>query len=446
MNPCPANEHLASLRDGRLSEIEALSLEHHVRACENCRRKLERLSRVDSGQLTAGASKGSAIPMPSDDTTAADNMRSGASPQGRPGSSDRTQSVRIEPDGVEVRQAVAKAGGKPLSPPDAPPVSERTTAGWPIPDYEPVVRCGEGAFGSVWVVRDRVGVYRALKMIDLRRLRQTKVDSYEINALQAYCRKVSRHPFLITIFHVGQVDDTLYYTMELADHQAGPIDPAKGVPEGYRPLNLRGILQNKKLNPDTSMDIVCRLLRGLARLHELDLVHRDVKPSNIVFVNGQPKLADIGVLTSVSEALKGVGTPRYMPPDRRMDKTGDTYAAGKILHELLAGPDPDRFPELPDDARWGSMRWDLDLVSPVIVKACAAVADQRFPSASAMLEDLEACARLSQASLFDEVRLREPPPAHHPMSIWVKVAFAFISRIPWIVGLVLVIYLLSKYG
>lgn len=446
MNPCPSNERLASLRDGTLAEAEALSLEHHVRACEECRQKLDRLRRGKTAPSVVGSRKGGSALMASDDTTAADTKRHVAAPRGGAGPSENTQSFRIEPDDVHPPLAAANSGLKPKDQPKGSSASGGDIAGWSIPDYEPMIPCGEGAFGSVWVVRDRVGVYRALKMIDLRRLRQTKVDSYEINALQAYCRKVSRHPFLITIFHVGQVDDTLYYTMELADHQSGPVDPVKGVPEGYRPLNLRGILQTKKLNPDTSMDIVCRLLRGLARLHELDLVHRDVKPSNIIFVNGQPKLADIGVLTSVSDALKGVGTPRYMPPDRRMDKTGDTYAAGKILHELLAGPTPERFPELPDDARWGSMRWDLDLVSQVIVKACAASADERFPSASAMLEELEACARLSHASLFDEVRLREPPPEHHPMGIWVKVAFAFISRIPWIAGLILVIYLLNKYG
>lgn len=314
---------------------------------------------------------------------------------------------------------------------------------WMIPDYERVALCGEGSYGSVWAVRDRVGVHRALKLIDVERMKAAKLSCGERSALEVYCRKLSRHPYLITVYHVGVVGPYLYYTMDLADDLTTRTTVRDTIPAGYRPWTLDKIIKAGRINVDVAMEIARRLLRGLAKLHSLDLVHRDIKPSNIVFVNRNPKLADIGILTDETGTGRIVGTPRYMPPDKVMDKTADTYALGKVLHEMIAGRKPDAFPELPDDSLWGSMRWDLQRISDVIVRACAHDAADRYADASAMIKDLEASTRLPYDSLFEEIGRAEqtaPSANTHPA---IELGFAFVRTIPWILGFIAVMYLIA---
>ena len=66
-----------------------------------------------------------------------------------------------------------------------------------------------------------------------------------------------------------------------------------------------------------------------------------------IFVEHQPKLADIGMITANTASPSHVGTPDYMPPDGQMDLTADTYAIGGVLHKLMVGPRHSRFPRLP---------------------------------------------------------------------------------------------------
>jgi serine/threonine protein kinase len=138
---------------------------------------------------------------------------------------------------------------------------------------------------------------------------------------------------------------------------------------------------------DIAVEIARRLLRGLAKLHESDLIHRDIKPSNIIFVNRYPKLADIGILTEQEGCGKPIGTPKYMPPDRATDKTADIYAIGTVLREMIEGGKTGPAGSVAYD----SAKWDPDRVRSVIARACAGRAVDRYPTASAMLEDLEAC-------------------------------------------------------
>lgn len=324
--------------------------------------------------------------------------------------------------------------------------TDRAASAWTVPDYDRIALCGEGSYGAVWVVRDRVGVFRALKMIDLQRLEQDDIRCHERPALEAYCRKVARHPNLITIFHVGEIESGLYYTMELADDQTLRAPVPDEFPENYKPLTLDTFISAGHLSVDAGIELGLRMLRGLARLHALGLIHRDVKPSNIVFVNRQPKLADIGVLTGEGEKRRIIGTPKYMPPDRIMNKTADTFAVARVLHEMIMGKGHGSFPELPADDRWLGAKWHWERVAKLVRKAASANAAERYPDAMTMLHDLEDCALGESTSLFDEL-VEKPPAPQAPVTskVLIPLAFALVYRIPWIVGLILVIYLMETF-
>jgi serine/threonine protein kinase len=290
-----------------------------------------------------------------------------------------------------------------------------------------------------------VGVYRALKTIDLQRVSSENVSCRELTALTAYCRPVGRHPNLIEVFHVGVQDNLLYYTMELADNDVSRKPVYADFPEVYRPLTLQQVIRQGPVRVDTAMEVALRLLRGLARLHDVDLAHRDIKPANIVFVRGQPKLADIGMVTATGPTASHIGTPAYMPPDRQMDPTADTYAIGKILYELLTGRRPEAIEPLPDEILYASGQWDIRRVGDVLLAACAPDAEQRYGHAQRLLEELESARELPADALFADLQAAEAAGAEHRRSSLTPIIVATINALPWILGLLLVFLLVRRF-
>ena len=404
---CPTKTQLARYERGLLEESHGATVDRHVAKCSACGSVLARLREQDQERSFFRTALGGTL------------MTSAASTS--------------DTDLADGQRAPADNATRTSDPTQNPPADGSS---WVIPDYERVALCGEGSYGSVWAVRDRVGVYRALKLVDLDRLQRAGITCYERSALETYCRKVPRHPYLITVYHVGVAGRWLYYTMELADDQEQPGAVADPFPENYRPLTLATIIKGGRLKLDVSIEIARRLLRGLARLHELDLLHRDVKPSNIIFVNRQPKLADIGILTVDQQSTKVVGTPKYMPPDRTIDKTADVYAMGVLLREMIESAPAQRVDDVAEATRWDSTRLD-----EVMATACAPRSEDRFQNAGEMLEALEASR--FEGTLFEEL---DAPPrqAASKRHIAIQLAFAFIDRIPWIVFLIIALYILSK--
>jgi len=430
VNNCPSRSKLLSYEQGELADADSAPIEKHIGECAECAAILGEIRHTDpdTQMLRLVFQKGN-----TDLSIAAsgtDVLRGAIAVAGR--------------NGAEAGEsAVAERAEEPPAPESKEPSATRPAAKgavWNIPDYERVALCGEGSYGSVWAVRDRVGVYRALKAIDLDRLERAKIKCHELSALETYCKKVTRHPYLITVYHVGVAGRCLYYTMELADdqHRRGVVgDP---FPADYRPLTLATLIRGGRLRVEIAVEIARRLLGGLAKLHELNLIHRDIKPSNIIFVNRYPKLADIGILTSEEGWGKPIGTPNYMPPDRAKDKTSDIYAIGTVLREMIEGGKKGSG----DPSAYESAKWDPDRIRALIARACAERAADRYPTASAMLEDLEACHYLTEGSLFDELNeVLSPSPPAGP-NVAVQLAFALIYRIPWIAGLILLLYVLSK--
>jgi len=383
---------LRALEAGGLADAQADALLAHVEACVLCRELLSRLQHAD---LDARILR---------------------------------RAVRDAPVGATV------GAGTTVS-----------KAEWDIPDYTCVHLCGEGAFGTVWAVRDRVGVFRALKVIDLRRLSEADVTCRELAALEIYCRQVEPHPNLVRVYHVGIHGERLYYTMDLADDDVTRRPVREALPAKYRALTLRQVIHGKPVSVGVAVEVVLRLLQGLARLHRVGLAHRDIKPANIVFVDREPKLSDIGMITTVGDTPSHVGTPEYMPPDACMDLTADTFAMGRMLHELLAGPAGATFPKLPAFVHESADKWDSRRLEEVIARACAAQSADRFSTADRMREELESCREWSYDALFGEAaagRRGQPEEVSaHPL---VMLGVAALNALPWVLGFVLGLVLVLR--
>jgi tetratricopeptide (TPR) repeat protein len=114
-----------------------------------------------------------------------------------------------------------------------------------------------------------------------------------------------------------------------------------------------------------------------------------VKPSNVIFVNGRPKLADIGLVTDASDQCSIVGTEGYLPPEGPGTPQADIFALGKVLYEAATGLDRRSFPELPEDLRaWPEHQAVVEL-NEIVLRACAREAAGRYATCQEMHDELE---------------------------------------------------------
>jgi len=124
------------------------------------------------------------------------------------------------------------------------------------------------------------------------------------------------------------------------------------------------------------------------------LTHRDIKPQNILFVNGQPKLADVGLIAEIRPPDREgtwVGTPGYMPPPPESPGTpqADIYALGMVLYVLGTGHNPAFFPEISTTLVDSTGLADFFPLNAVILKACHPDRAQRYGSSAEMYRALQ---------------------------------------------------------
>lgn len=200
--------------------------------------------------------------------------------------------------------------------------------------YEILAHLGRGGMGAVYRVRDmETESERALKV-----LHATAEDD---NAAVRFRREIEilsrvKHPGIVEIFDWGVVEDRMYFTAELIDGE-----------------DLRAILRQKGVfMPDEVARIGASVAEALGAAHKIGIVHRDVKPHNVMIRrDGRVTLLDFGVargagidMNTVTATGVIVGTPEYMPPEQfqgyRVDARSDVYSLGIVLYELLTGQVP----------------------------------------------------------------------------------------------------------
>jgi serine/threonine protein kinase/Tfp pilus assembly protein PilF len=259
---------------------------------------------------------------------------------------------------------------------------------YPIADHELVEPIASGSYGDVWLARNAVGTLRAVKIVSKLQFEREEDFERELKGLQNF-EPVSRsHDGLVDVLQIGRQHDWFYYVMELADN-VSPIGSGKYIPHTLRhDLRVQG-----KLDIDAAIDLGLSLCSALHHLHEHGLIHRDVKPSNILFIGGVAKLADAGLVAAVDDARSLVGTTGYIAPEGPGSIQADIFSLGKALYEVTFGKDRQDFPQLPMNLAANPDHKRLLELNEIIVKACAHNCRNRYRNASAMRIDLQLLAR-----------------------------------------------------
>jgi len=254
-----------------------------------------------------------------------------------------------------------------------------------VPDHDLVRLVGKGAYGEVWLARNAVGVFHAVKIVRRAAFPSDVPYDREFRGIQKFMPVSRSHPGFIHLLHVGRNDTErcFYCIMEVGDDQTTGqrIDP-----ETYTPKSLASELKWRgRLAPEESLRIGLALSLALEHLHQHGLIHRDIKPGNIIYVDNQPKFADIGLVTDIAGEGRDVsflGTQGYIPPEGPGSPAADVYALGKLLYEAAMGRDREFFPELPTAVYEASDDSLLRQLQKVIFKACESETIDRYRSAA----------------------------------------------------------------
>lgn len=262
-----------------------------------------------------------------------------------------------------------------------------------IPNYRLLEKIGEGGFGEVWLAETVTGKRRAVKVVRRATFRRPELADGEIDVLfeqefqgvRRFEDLAAGHPSLIDVQHVGRDPDGefYYYAMPLADNAA---DPASGC---YEPLNLeRRISRDGPMGWNDALALLRVLAGGLERLHRAGLCHGDVSSANVLFVSGQPVLADPG-LTSDVGAARLTRSPGFSDPSptAATNPQGDVFGLGRLLYHLVIGLHPaDSFPLTPADRLRVLPAVEL---ATLLDNCCDPDPGKRFEHAGPLLASLE---------------------------------------------------------
>jgi serine/threonine protein kinase len=262
--------------------------------------------------------------------------------------------------------------------------------------YEVLGELGQGAMGVVYKARDPlIDRVVAIKTINLG-LAMDEKEEYEGRFYQeAKAAGRLNHPNIVTIYDVGKSGDVAYIAMEFLEGR-----------ELRDIMNERGVLPVEQV-----LDVTAQVALGLQYAHEHGIVHRDVKPSNIMLVrDGHAKITDFGIARMASSAVRTqtgmvLGSPKYMSPEQVMgkeiDQRSDIFSLGVMLYEMLTGHAPfdgenvnaimyqtlNVIPAPPNSVNPAVP----EMVNFIVAKALAKGLEDRYQNARDFAADLRSC-------------------------------------------------------
>jgi len=257
-----------------------------------------------------------------------------------------------------------------------------------IPEHQLLRVIGQGGGGQVWLARNAIGAYRAVKIVAKKGFQQSSSFRREFAGVLNF-EPISRlHDGLMDILQVGVNESAgfFYCVMELADDvETGQVIQ----PEQYQPRTLaHDLARRRRLPIGECVRNGAAIASALGFLHRHALIHRDIKPSNIIFVNGFPKLADTGLVGAISQPRVHIGTTGFIPPEGAGTPQADIYSLGKILYQMSTGKDRNDYPELPADLGNGAEDRDLLRFNKIVLRACRTRPVRRFKSAEELMTAL----------------------------------------------------------
>src|SRR5467141_1823063 len=261
-------------------------------------------------------------------------------------------------------------------------------------DYELLEEIGRRGQGVVYRARQKsLNRIVALKVIGLAHwATEAHVKRFR---LEAEAAASLNHPYIVPIYEVGERDGACYFSMGLVE--GGQLDAVAK----REPMPIRH-----------AAELIAKLARTVHYAHEHGILHRDIKPGNILLdAEGEPHLTDFGLArlveseSTVTRTLEVLGTPSYMAPEQaagnnaRLTIATDVYGLGAVLYQLLTGHPPfaggttyetiklllDNEPRPP---RSLNPKIDREL-STICLKCLEKDPQRRYSSALALAEDLE---------------------------------------------------------
>src|SRR6266480_4223759 len=261
-------------------------------------------------------------------------------------------------------------------------------------DYELLEEVGRGGQGVVFRARQKsLNRTVALKVISLGRwARKAHVKRFRLEA-EAAARL--EHPGIVPIHEVGERDGSCYFSMKFVE--GGQLDQ---------------VVRRESMSTRQAAELIAKVARTVHYAHDHGILHRDIKPGNILLdAKGEPHLTDFGLArlveteSSITQTLDVIGTPSYMAPEQAVGNNAavssvtDVYGLGAVLYQLITGHPPfaggttyetiklllDTEPRSP---RLLNPKIDRDL-STICLKCLEKDSQRRYPSALALAEDIE---------------------------------------------------------